>query len=149
MDTLFATFSLRSLDTLRSRIIFRIYRSSVTLSCLSSFFTCFFFTCLRHKGFMSYLRQGTLSFPAALPDVLSQPFSIQKLSCHPVYGQAERRKLGPILKRKVILVETGGVRCHIVEGGIRWPSRLNLTDVLLCIPQNLYSRTRYKEKPIN
>lgn len=55
-NPLFATFSPRSLDTLRSRIIFRIYRSAVTLSCLSCFFTCFFFTCLRYKGFMSYLR---------------------------------------------------------------------------------------------
>lgn len=36
MDTLFATFSPRSLDTLRSRIIFRIYRSSVTPSGINS-----------------------------------------------------------------------------------------------------------------
>lgn len=33
------------------------------------------------------------------------------------------------------------------KDGIRWLSRLYLKDVLLCIPQNIYSRTSYKEKP--
>lgn len=33
---------------------------------------------------------------------------VKELSWHPGYGQAERRKLGPRRKRRVILVDTGG-----------------------------------------